>query len=792
MDELLTEFLIESFENLDQLDQDLVALEHDPNDLEVLKSIFRTIHTVKGTCGFLGLSILESVAHVGENLLSLLRDGVMQVDRPIADALMALTDAVRSILVNIEATQHEGTETYADLIVTLELLVIRAESGEAQSVDEAVSPVAAEPAMPEVLAVPFIPVPFIPVPEYEASPVGMRVGELLVEQGVVSQVDVAIGLIKQEAGDPRRIGEILTEAGNVTAEAVHAAVESQQVGKASAADATLRVDVAVLDKLMTLVGELVLARNQLLQVATVSEAADPLLYTTTQRLNTITSELQNGVMKTRMQPIGTVWSKFPRVARDVAAACGKQVRVDMDGKDTELDKTIIEAIKDPLTHVIRNSIDHGIESPEVRAERGKPVEGVVLLRASHEGGQVVIEIIDDGGGIDVGRVKAKAIEKGLIDVATAATMSERDATNLVFLPGFSTAEAVSNISGRGVGMDVVKTNIERIGGTIDLHSEMGVGSTLRIRIPLTLAIVPALIITCAGEKFAIPQVSLVELVGLNTTALAQSIEDINGAAVYRLRGRLLPLLDLRSELGFEASQRETATIVVLKTDDREFGLVVDTVNDTEEIVVKPLSAQIEAIRVFSGCTIMGDGRVALILDVAGVASRGSVSFEEDAVASDGDALLSLDIRRDRYIVSEVAFGRRVAISLLAVDRLEEIPSASIEHAQGREVVQYRGEILSLADLGTLTGAGSCDRGETVPVVVCTIGSQRVGVIVQRIVDIVSERFDFESGGEHGSRGVLGSAVVQGVVTDVVDIVAALGIPDGNPTSTSAEMEASYV
>ncbi len=426
--DLVREFLIESQENLDQLDRDLVALEADPAAAERLASVFRTIHTIKGTCGFFGFGKLGSVAHAGESLLSLLRDGALILNPRITTTLLRMVDAVRAMLATIEKNSTEGDGDYQDLIAELTLLQEVTPDAASQPISEAIMP-------------------------REAS-----------QQAVAAPVRTTSG--------------------------ESAACKSATDGGASTlAESNIRVDVGLLDKLMTLVGELVLARNQILQVAATQR--DPLFLTTTQRLNLITSELQEGVMKTRMQPIGTIWDRLPRVVRDLAMACGKKVRVDMAGKDTELDRTVIEAIKDPFTHIIRNSVDHGIEGPELRSQRGKPAEGCLSLRACHEGGLVILEVRDDGGGIDAERVKLKALERGLITPEIAERMSVRELQGLIFLPGFSTAEKVTSISGRGVGMDVVKTNIEKINGTLEVSSTLGEGTTLRIKIPLTLAIIPA-------------------------------------------------------------------------------------------------------------------------------------------------------------------------------------------------------------------------------------------------------------------------------------------------------------
>lgn len=542
----------------------------------------------------------------------------------------------------------------------------------------------------------------------------------------------------------------------------------------SAADSTIRVDVALLDKLMTRVGELVLARNQILQFTNAFGDSD--LLSASQRLNLITTELQEGVMKTRMQPIGNVWAKFPRMVRDLAAICGKEVRIEMEGKETELDKTIIEAIKDPLTHLVRNTVDHGIEKPTVRAANNKSMEGCLYLRAFHEGGQVNIEISDDGAGLNLQRIREKAIEKGLINQEHAARLGEREIAQLIFLPGFSTAETVSNVSGRGVGMDVVKTNIEKIGGTVDLQTVAGRGTTFKIKIPLTLAIIPALVVSCSNNRFAIPQVSLLELVRLEGEQATSSIEWIQGAPVYRLRGRLLPLVYLSKILKTQANDlgsNEVINIVVLRADDRQFGLVVDRINDTEEIVVKPLSKQLKGVTVYSGATIMGDGKVALILDVMGIAhSADVVSKDRKRSALDSSARVKEGMENTQtLLVLGTGCKRRLALPISQVARLETIEMSSIEYADDREVVQYRGEILPLLRLASILGLED-DFEPTdglLNIVVYSEQGVSYGLVVNRIVDIVETGFEISRPSQR--VGLMGSTVIHEHVTDVVDLPA---------------------
>jgi two-component system, chemotaxis family, sensor kinase CheA len=718
-DDLIREFLIESHEGLDRLDQDLVDLEKDPRNHDTLASVFRAIHTIKGTCGFLGFSKLEAVSHVGESLLSRLRDGDLLLDAAITTALLGMVDAIREILAFIESTGAEGDADYTAVVQRLQELNDRRSDEDEAAPADTVLPIAPPVPEPVVLAQPVVPAP----------------------QMAAMAVDEPDG----GAGDERKQG---------------------------VSDSSLRVDVGLVDKLMNLVGELVLARNQILQFT--STQNDASFVNATQRLNLVTSELQEGVMKTRMQPIGNVWSKFPRVVRDLAAMCGKQVRIEMEGKETDLDRTIIEAIKDPLTHIIRNSVDHGIESPADRVARGKRPEGTIRLRAFHEGGQINIEIGDDGGGIAAEKVRQRALSRGLITADQSQRLSDHDVIKLIFLPGFSTAEKITNVSGRGVGMDVVKTNIEKIGGTVDIHSVHGSGTTLRIKIPLTLAIIPALMVSAGGERFAIPQVSLLELVRLEGAQASAGIERIGRALFYRLRGNLLPLVHLHSALHLEpgVTDDDAVNIVVLKADQRQFGMVVETVHDTEEIVVKPLGKQLKGLTAFAGATIMGDGKVALILDVLGLGQMAEVVSETrsgEAPASTETTAASGEEART-LLVFHASAQDRMALPLSLVARLEEFPRTALEQSGDRLVVQYRGEILPLVSLARYFGRSEAS-ADPLQVIVFSFHDQHVGLIVERIVDIVQQVVVMDA--RHRRRGVLGTTVLQQQVTDLLDADAVI-------------------
>lgn len=690
----------------------MIELEKRPEDAALLASIFRTIHTIKGTCGFLGFTTLESVTHVAENLLSKLRNGEKKLTPGLVTLILAAVDASRKVLTHIEQSGTEGAEQFEDLRAQLQAECEGrvAPPGPTLPVKSAAAP---EPAQPQSSTA-FAP----PQEEPDAGP------------------DMKGATLK---GSP-------------------------------VAESAIRVDVGILDNLMTLVGELVLTRNQILQAASQDDS-------TLQRLNLITSELQESVMRTRMQSIGVVWNKLPRVVRDLATSCGKQIALEMEGAETEIDKTIIEAIKDPLTHIVRNACDHGLEAPDVRAANGKPATGRLFLRAFHEGGYVNIEVADDGAGVDTERVKSKAVQKGLLRPEQAQHLSDREAVNLLFLPGFSTAEKVTNISGRGVGMDVVRTNIEKIGGSIELTSKARVGTTVKIRIPLTLAIVPGLIIRSGGERFVIPQVSLVELVRLEGEARRKSMDHLYGSAVFRRRGSLLPLSDLNALLGLSSDQMDpdATNIVVLQAEDRQFGLVVDGISDTQEIVVKPLGKQLKGIACYAGATIMGDGKVALILDVVGIAEMCKVldrSRERSLTNEHAGSDATLQDTR-AFLLFRAGQFSRLALPLSLVSRLEVIPASRVERAAGREVIQYRGEILPLIPLcDSLDGRREATEDEpSLQVIVVTNADRSVGLVVDEIIDIAEDRLANVTVTDRPP--LLGSAVIGGHITDLVDLQSAV-------------------
>lgn len=725
--EVIREFIAESYENLSRLDQDLVELEKRPKDGALLADIFRTIHTIKGTCGFLGFSTLEAINHHAETLLSQLRDGQREMTQSLASLILETVDATRKVLASIEASGEEGDDRFEELTERLRKAA-----------------------------------------EMKA--------DLVLPSGLEASEDV--GSAPQGSAD------------SPSAEGRN--TEDEGVRPSAVAEANIRVGVGLLDNLMCLVGELVLTRNQILQFN--NEREDPVLNAASQRLNLITSELQEGVMKTRMQPIKMVWNKLPRVVRDMAVSLGKQIQLEMDGADTELDRTIIEAIKDPLIHLVRNACDHGIELPEVRVRAKKPPQGRISLRAYHEGGQVNIEISDDGAGIDAARIKQKAIEKGVLRYDQAELLSEREALSLIFQPGLSTAQTVTNISGRGVGMDVVKSNIEKIGGSVDISSRLGHGTIIRLKIPLTLAIIPGLVVELnerrsaprqgdgSGMSFVIPQVNLVELVRLEGAQRGAHIERIGNISVYRLRGNLLPLVYLRQTLGIPPMEPQTGVlnIVVVQAEGRQFGLVVDSIFDTQEIVVKPLGKQLKGLNVYAGATIMGNGQVALILDVVGIAQRSGVLAESRRQARrQVEHTVRSTNEQQRLLLFRAGSFERLAVPLALVSRLEEFPRQLIEHAGGREVVQYRNRILPLVSMHEVVeGCVSCggQPADPLQVVVFNDGDRSVGLVVDEILDIVEEEVTLRQ--TSSCKGLLCSAVVGKHVADFLDLGLVIRAAEG--------------
>ncbi|HEY5126172.1 MAG TPA: chemotaxis protein CheA, partial [Bradyrhizobium sp.] len=699
MDDLLREFLTETSESLDTVDNQLVRFEQEPNNSKILDNIFRLVHTIKGTCGFLGLPRLEALAHAAETLMGKFRDG-MPVTGQAVTLILTTIDRIKEILGQLEATEAEPDGSDQDLIDELQDMVERG----MESMTAAASPVATASVAPEPTAAaaaePAAEQGSL-VPQILERP--LRPGEVSLDELERAFRETAIEVApppapvpapEQPAAPPKSVKPVAAAAKPAAAKSV-VEVEVQEADKV--ANQSIRVNVDTLEHLMTMVSELVLTRNQLLEISRRNE--DTEFKVPLQRLSNVTAELQEGVMKTRMQPIGNAWQKLPRIVRDLSGELHKQIELEMHGADTELDRQVLDLIKDPLTHMVRNSADHGLETPAERAAAGKPEQGTIRLSAYHEGGHIIICIADNGRGLNTEKIKAKAISNGLVSEAELEKMTEAQIHKFIFAPGFSTAAAVTSVSGRGVGMDVVRTNIDQIGGTIDVKSVAGEGSSVTIKIPLTLAIVSALIVEAAGDRFAIPQLAVVELVRARANS-EHRIERIKDTAVLRLRNKLLPLMHLKKLLRIDdgsSSDPENGFIVVTQVGSQTFGIVVDGVFHTEEIVVKPMSTKLRHIDMFSGNTILGDGAVIMIIDPNGIAkalgASGAASHEitdENAAmrASAAEQLTSL-------LVFRAGSSQPKAVPLALVTRLEEIATDKIELSNGRYMVQYRDQLMPL-------------------------------------------------------------------------------------------------
>ena len=730
MDDLLREFLVETNESLDVVDVELVRFEQEPGNAKILDNIFRLVHTIKGTCGFLGLPRLETLAHAAETLMSRFRDG-MPVTGEAVTLILFTIDRIKEILSELERHQREPDGADSDLIRSLERMVQQGTAAHSSDQTDRV----------------------------------VDLAERASHAGAASLDDLerafreTPGPASTAAARPALPSSVKPEPETPPVER-----DGEEVGESKVANKSIRVSVETLEGLMTMVSELVLTRNQLLDI--VRRHSDSEFKVPLQRLSNVTAELQDGVMRTRMQPIGKAWQKLPRIVRDLSADLHKDIELEMHGADAELDRQVLERIKDPLAHMVRNSADHGLETAAERIAAGKPEKGTIRLTAYHEGGHIIIGVADDGRGLDTDRIRKKALAVGLATEAELDKMSEPQIQKFIFAPGFSTAQEVTSVSGRGVGMDVVRNNIDQIGGSIDVHSVPGKGLSFTIKIPLTLAIVSALIIESGGERFAIPQLSVVELVRVNKKS-EHRIERIKDAAVLRLRNELLPLVRLSSLLKLDTEQvvPDKGFIVVTRVGAQTFGMMVDSVFHTEEIVVKPMATKLRSIGLFSGNTILGDGSVILIVDPNGV-SQALGGSSSATVRAPRDAETEGRAAEDKLplLVFRAGSPQLKAVPLSLVTRLEEIDSQTIEVSNGRHMVQYRGHLMPLM---CLSEDVQIKRDGAQALLVFSDNERSVGIVVDEIVDIVEDTLDIQVASER--PGVLGSAIVRGQATEIVDV-----------------------
>lgn len=771
----IEEFLVESNENLSSIGTELLNYEKE-GTREVLDNIYRKVHTLKGSAGFLGFKKLQKITHTAENILDLMREEKLTLNTDLMDALLRTFDVCNAILGVIAESGEEGDTDISEIGSVLSSLSV---PGKVEEVTNSISTeklnqlkekeaplvndfklmdgdfesalrkelegeniAIQESVIKDVIAEKSIEVTEMAIPDVAKKPVDLKDYEHEKVEAVVVPI---VEEIKVAQKTEENIGISATTSSD----------------KTNVMDSVVRVNVNLLDRIMNLVGELVLSRNQIMQFSNTNQ--DHRLVKLTHDLNVITSDLQNEIMNTRMQPVGNVLSKFERLVRDLSRSQNKKVQLSILGKDTELDRTLLEAIKDPLTHIIRNSMDHGLETPEERVAAGKPEQGVINIRAFHEGGYVAIEIKDDGRGIPRDKIVAKAIEKGLVTEEEVGTWPDKKVLNLIFNPGFSTAAKVTNISGRGVGMDVVRTNIEKIGGNVLVESKEGEGSIFKLRIPLTLAIIPALIVKCLDQYFAIPQLNLAELVRIDNKS--RQVEKIKNAEFLRLRDELIPIIRLNHALDInhvqfksnefnaetdivecdevEATVEEDESVIILKADGQTYGLVVDDILDTEEIVVKPLDSTFKNIKSFAGATLMGDGRVALILDPLGLwSTKGFATDKTDTTRNLGEIdLVDSKLSKNEILLFQLEDQRKYGLPISSVFRLEEFKAKEISYTGKMPIVKYMGSPMPLVNVeNTLALADrSCltmdDPERSIHSIIIRHGDRLFGVCVTEILDI---------------------------------------------------------
>lgn len=879
MDDLLNEFLTETNESIEEVDVQLVELERDPNNKEVLDNIFRLVHTIKGTCGFLGLPRLEKVAHAAENVLGKFRDGELDVTPGAVTVILESLDRIKSILGDLEETEEEPAGDDSALVKSLDDIIINGgatppSAPEPEVKEDAPIEVKEEEKelRPGEVSLDELEAAFLAAPgpddedgnapseaasddanlfEKCGGEDSISVAAHLMSNRVEnseflspffetnlkdrcngfltsvlqgnddSAITIAKGCISGSGFGDEQFGKLLEEIENVLAEVgadkdVVKVVtpkfeilrdpmkaKSEEFNVADEDDAkkkdkpagggrtqSIRVNVDLLEDLMNMVSELVLTRNQLMQM--LRQADDSEFGVPLQRLSQCTTELQEGVMKTRMQPIGNAWAKLPRIVRDLAVDLGKDIELVMNGAETELDRQVLELIKDPLTHMVRNSADHGVEMPAERLAMGKPEKGTITLNAYHQGGHIIIQIIDDGKGLAVDKLRKKALEKELATASEIDGMSDNQIQKLIFHPGFSTAEKITNVSGRGVGMDVVRTNIEKIGGSIDLSSEEGKGTNLSIKIPLTLAIVSGMIVEAAGERFAIPQISVLELVRASKRT-EYVIEKIKDTPVLRLRNSLLPLVFLNEVLGFESGEysdealQEDHFIVVAQVGAFTFGIVVDQVFDTEEIVVKPVAPLLKDMALYSGNTILGDGTVIMILDPNGIAELANSNVSNAEAENEDEALEGVASETETILVFHAGNTNQKAVPLSLVARLEDIEVERIEPTDTHHVVQYRGALMPLVVMNEECHINESGRQ---PVIVFTDGDRTMGLAVDEIDDIIEDKMDVELNST--TAGIVGSGVIDKRATEMIDVGHYMDIAFADRREAKANQEVKTV
>ncbi len=769
--EILDAFLEEAREHLADIEQDLLLIEENGKDVDedLVNKVFRAAHSIKGGAGFLGLEVVKTLSHKLENVLGMIRAGELTPDGEIIDTLLQGFDRLTGLIQNAE---ESNTEDVSENIAALEEITSGRPGGAAGEGGK----------------------------EKKAGKEGASKSS---GKGKARSSSGRGKTKKKEAGPPppenSPSGPPPTHPQKAQKKEAHPepappggsgsppAPRKAAPPKKTTGPSTLRVHVSLLDKLMNLAGELVLSRNQLLQ--SVVKARDDSLEAVAQKMDLVTTELQETIMRTRMQPLGNLFNKFPRVVRDLAAALGKKVELRISGKDVDLDKSLIEGLSDPLTHIIRNSVDHGIEPPQERLAKGKPEKGIISLSAFHQASQVIIRIEDDGKGIDREKVVAKALEKGLLTPADAARLSPKEKLALIFHPGLSTADKVTDVSGRGVGMDVVKSNLDRLRGQVDLDSEEGKGTVLTIRLPLTLVIIPSLMVSCRAGKYALPLVAVRELLRIPPKKISAMVKHVAEATVLHLRDEVLPLLSLDWVLSREGPEDfkrvppdavppgEPANIAVLSSGDYKFGLLVSELHDTEEIVVKPLGKHLQGCFAYAGATILGNGKVSLILDPVSLARLAGLATVQAALTeAEGKVLEDTTDQKVDLLVFRNTETEIFAVPIDRVGRIDKVDPSRVEEAAGKKIIQHRGKVLHVHTLSEFTETSPFKPAGKILVIVFYVEGKQVGLLANPPIDTIS--LPVVPDPELSSLpGIGGTALLEGKTALVIDVMEMVSLLD---------------
>lgn len=810
--DFIRDFIEEASGHVESLETGLLKLEEGKGDEDTIHSVFRNVHSIKGTASFFDLKNIVNLAHVMENLFGEIRNGSLQIDDTMMDTLIASNDCLRNMITDPENSDFVDISGHTSKISSI-LDHLSVSNQQSDNKRDFVWDVTRNGQKLYRLKIPlnYNVSELIKKTESIGQVVGYctEKGNVYISDGQTpsgTSCDLLIATVLEKSlltlalnisdEDIAQISEndIIqeeffqsSENGSFLQPPAVTANDCSKVDKQPAAEYTkeagkkqnavtediIRVHIGLLNELLNLASEMVLGRNQLLRILEADRKKIPGLNAVLQNVDNITTDLQEKIMQTRMQSISKVFNKFPRVIRELAKKMGKDIKLEMEGTGVELDKSIVEALGDPLTHLIRNASDHGIETPDIREEKSKPRTGTITLKAYHEGGYVNIDISDDGAGINIENVKEKALREGIIHSSELPGLGERELLELLFRPGFSTTEKVSDVSGRGVGMDVVKTNIEKLGGTMEITSNSGQGTTIRLTLPLTLAIISSLIVEAGGQRFALPQINLQGMLRIKPDDSSRKIENIRGFDVLRLRGRLLPLVHLADVLGLEKvflQSSQVVRVLIVRSGSKRFGLVVDFIYDGEEILVKPIPRYMKDCQCYSGVTIMGDGRIAMILDPEGIASRANLRFMDDnksdvKVVADDD-----DMAEQQCLLLFKCSGPEIfGIDLSMVTRVEEIQAKRIERIGKKEFIQFKGEALELIrPENYLPVAGAKKNSDKLYVIIPKLIDYPFGILIEEIINTIESKIMFNRE-DIKAKGLIGSAILDNRIVLFINI-----------------------